>query len=47
VNVLLVFERDHEELVALLEADDAVREEPDGVEDGVAAREPTDGGADD
>src|SRR5829696_5265453 len=42
-----ILERDHEELVALLDADDAVAEEPDGVEDGVAAEEPTDGRADD
>ena len=40
---LHVLQGNHKELVALLDADDAVAEEPDGVEDGVAAEEPTDG----
>ncbi len=39
----LVFERNHEELVALLEADYSVGEEPDAVEDGVAAEQPSSG----
>src|SRR3954468_15693308 len=40
LRILLIFECDHEELVALLDADDSVGEEPDGVEHRVAAEEP-------
>ncbi len=41
-DFFLVRQSDHEELVALVEADHAVSKKPDAVQDWVAAQQPTD-----
>ena len=41
IHFLLIRQRDHEKLVALVKADDAVSEQPYAVEEGVATEQPT------
>src|ERR1700720_210262 len=40
-DLILIRKRDHEELVTLMKTDDAVGKQPDAVEEGIAAEQPT------
>ena len=40
IHFFLISKRDHEKLVALVKTDDAVCEQPDAVEEGIAAQQP-------